>query len=184
MTKTEKTKNFLADIPYWWKPKKGSIFEIYKDFRKIATCACALVDDQQSPRGDEQYFPNTWYQYKESERMNPVMEITGLKAVSLKGKLYGRLVLQALYTKSVLYGCAGRMQVFTSFGSASFYEDCGFKGKNTGKDELKYFDPTKQSLGKLFSKEYNLECVKFIPVSIQKKIQDDRLLLKMLARVR
>ena len=150
--------------PSWWQPQNGKLFDIYRSYQKIGSCALALVDDQKCPLNERQFFPDSWYLNKMSGRMKSILEITDLEAFSQREQGNCRLCLQALYELSQHRGCGGRMQMFSDFGSASFYESCGFSGGSVGVDGLKYFDPTSQNLVLLFSTSPQQEGYHFIPI--------------------
>lgn len=155
----------------WWRPKEGELFDVFRSYQKIGSCALALVEDQLSPRKEGQFFPDSWFMDKKSEQIRPVLEVTDLETFQQKKSVNGRLCLQALYELSYQKGCGGRIQVFADFGSASFYEHCGFKGGKVGENGLKYFDPTPQNLSLLFPMgEPQVKC-QFIPVSSQSPVK-------------
>lgn len=51
---------------------------------------------------------------------------------------------------SIEKGCEGRMEVHATWGAGSFYEHCGFIGKEKGEPGIKYFDPTPENIEKLY----------------------------------
>ncbi len=161
--------SFHSDIPSWYQKKDGNLFDLYLAYKKIGSCSFVLVENQKTPRDQSQYFPDSWYDRKNSENMKPVMEITGL--IVPKNKGYGRLCLQALYELSCRRNSCGRIQVLADFGSAPFYEHCGFSGGKTGQDGLKYFNPTAKNLKLLYPKGIQNEKFKFVPVRVQKSPQ-------------
>ena len=174
-------------VPNWWKKQKGELLDIFQNFQKLGSCSCVIVENQISPKGEGQIFPDSWFIDKYSNIVLPTLEITGLEALNKKGTGQGRLCLQALYKLSRRKGCGGRLQVIASFGAGTFYEHCGFQGPQNGADGIKYFDPTPQSLALLFPNSVELENIKFIPSSIplSKKNNDyDPLLKEMLQRAK
>ena len=36
----------VENKPSWWQPQNGKLFDIYRSYQKIGSCALALVDDQ------------------------------------------------------------------------------------------------------------------------------------------
>ena len=155
----------------WWRPKEGELFDVFSSFQKIGSCGLALVDSQLSPRKEEQFFPDSWFMDKKTEKMRHVLEVTVLEAFQQKKMGNGRLCLQALYDLSHQKGCGGRIQVFADLGSVPFYEHCGFKGGTAGKNGLKYFDPTPQNLSLLFpTGESQMKC-QFIPISSRSSVK-------------
>ena len=183
MTKTFPNSSRL--IPSWWKKQEGELFDIFESYQKIGSCSYAIVTNQKFPRKTGEVFPKSWFSYKNSDDMLPILEIVGLETISKKNQGYGRGCLKALYELSCKKGCHGRLQVFAAFGSGSFYEHCGFKGIEKGKDGFKYFDPTPESLKLLFSKNESEANFKFIPVTTpksenKKESRKDPLLLKQM----
>ncbi len=163
----------LENEPSWWQPREGELFDIFASYKKIGSCTLALVHDQNSPRKGQQFFPDSWFNNRISEQMKSILEVTGLETFQQRGAGNGRLCLQALYELSNQKGCDGRMQVFAAFGSAPFYEHCGFEGGQNGVDGLKYFNPTPQNLAHLFPAGFSKNNFCFIPVSPQKVAQKE-----------
>ena len=165
--------NLSSSIPSWWRPQDGQLFDVFSSYRKIGSCAIAFVYNQHSPRKEGQFFPNSWFPNKTSKEMLPILEITGLETFGQRKSGNGRLCLQALYELSKRRNCDGRMQVLSDFGSAPFYEHCGFLGGEKGKDGLKYFDPNPQNFSLLFPSGIEKSEFRFIPVSIKKSPKDE-----------
>ena len=82
-----------------------------------------------------------------------VLEIEGFGVFGdgedLHGKGYGRLGLQKCYELAQKLS-EGRMVVHATWGAGPFYEHCGFKGMNKGKEGIKYFEPNLETLQLLF----------------------------------
>lgn len=148
--------------------QEAELFDIFKAYKKIGSCALVIVENQKSPRSGQQFFPDSWFWAKNSDRVFPILEVTGLETFQQKGVGNGRLSLQALYELSKNKGCGGRMLVYADFDSAGFYEHCGFKGGEKGKNGFKYFDPTSENLTLLFPNGFQSGGYMFIPVELQK----------------
>lgn len=82
-----------------------------------------------------------------------VLEIEGFGVFGdgedLHGRGYGRLGLQKCYELAQKLS-EGRMVVHATWGAGSFYEHCGFKGMNKGREGIKYFEPNPETLQLLF----------------------------------
>lgn len=154
----------FENAPSGWQHREGELFDIFDFYRKIGSCTLTLVRDQQSPRYEQQFFPNSWFVDKTSDQMKPVLEVTSLEVFQQESTGNGRLCLQALYELSQKKGCGGRIQVLTTLGSVSFYEHCGFEGGQKGEEGLKYFNPTSQNLTRLFPAGFTQNNFCFIPV--------------------
>ena len=158
----------LGNEPSWWQYRDGELFDIFDTYKKIGSCTLTLVRDQQSPRNEHQFFPNSWFVDKTTDQMKPVLEVTGLETFQQRSTGNGRLCLQALYDLSQKKGCDGRIQALAAFGSAPFYEHCGFEGGKKGEDGLKYFNPTSQNVMRLFPAGFTQNHFCFIPITPRK----------------
>lgn len=99
--------------------------------------------------GDEhQSYPSSWF-VENSNQLKPVLSIDGLGLFGYQGAGYGRAALQRAYEMSVEQGCEGRIEVPVTW-NAGFYEHCGLVGKEIGKPETKYFEPTPENIEKLY----------------------------------
>ncbi len=182
---TESSKKLSPSTPSWWKKTEGEFFDIFESYQKIGSCSYAVVTDQTFPRKTGDFFPKSWFLYKNLDTMLPVLEIIELETINKKNKGYGRECLKALFKLSQQKGCHGRLQVFTTCGTGPFYEHCGFKGFEKEKDGFKYFDPTPENLKLLFSKNELETDFKFIPVIThksehKKESKKDPVLLKQM----
>lgn len=156
----------IPETSLGWQPREGELFDVFKSYQKIGSCALTLVENQEFPRTGACILPNSWFQDRNSNWVVPVLEITGLETFQQRCSGNGRLCLQALYDLSCRRGCGGRMQVFADFDSAEFYEHCGFKGQNAGQNGFKYFDPTSENLHRLFPEGFQQNEFRFIPVPL------------------
>lgn len=163
-------KNISSNVSSWWQPQDGELFDLFYAYKKVGSCALSLVDNQRSPRDEQQYFPDSWFVYKKSEQMLPVLEVTGLVSFPQKNLGNGRLCLQALYELSKRRACGGRIQLFSDFDSAPFYEHCGFSGGVKGASGLKFFDPTDRNLALLYPKGFQQLNFRFIPVLLPRRV--------------
>lgn len=114
------------------------VYDMFDGDTKIGTCNISI-----HPKYDGYQCPDSW-------KDKPVLEIDGFGTVGSQGKGNGRAGLQECYELSQHMGCEGRMVVHATWGAGSFYEHCGFKGNNSGKPGIKYFEPTSENLEKLF----------------------------------
>jgi len=101
-----------------------------------------------------------------------VLEIEGFGIFGIDGgghgRGYGRAGLQECY-KLAQEVSDGRMVVHATWGAGPFYEHCGFKGEQAGKEGIKYFEPTEEALGALFPKGRGVHA----RLSLQKKPPED-----------
>ena len=166
----------FENTPAGWCPQSGELFDIFHAYKKIGSCSLSLVESQNSPRKEAQFFPDSWFVYRSGNKMLPILEITGLETLQRQKIGNGRLCLQALYGLSKRRGCGGRMQVLSDFNSAGFYEHCGFLGGVAGENGLKYFNPTPKNLSLLFPNGVQQQGFLFIaaPVlgKVSKKLSD------------
>ena len=102
-----------------------------------------------SSRGENQIYPDSWF-ISDSEKLKPVLEIDGYGTLDNQGHSYGRAGLQRAYEMSLDKGCGGRVEVHATWGAGSFYEHCGFVGKNKGQPGIKYFEPNKENIAALY----------------------------------
>ena len=72
------------------------------------------------------------------------------------------------------------MVVKAAFGSAPFYEHCGFEGGEVGQDGIKYFDSNKKSLSLLYKGPKSERNFKFIPLSVPYSVTDKELFDRMM----
>ena len=139
------------------------LFEIYKNFKKIGTCSCKFFDISTLTEDPLTILPISWFSQKRSRTILPVLEISGLETLNDRNNGNGRLCLQGLFNLSQSKNCGGRMVVRSKFGSAPFYEHCGFVGQNAGQDGIKYFNPIKGNVKLLFKDSAQTNDFKFIP---------------------
>lgn len=97
---------------------------------------------------ERQSYPSSWF-VENSNQLKPVLSIDGLGLFGYQGAGYGRAALQRAYEMSVEQGCEGRIEVPVTW-NAGFYEHCGLVGKEIGKPETKYFEPTPENIEKLY----------------------------------
>lgn len=162
--------NISSNISSWWQPQDGELFDIFCAYKKVGSCSLALVDNQRSPRKEQQFFPDSWFVNTRSDQMLSILEVTGLETIQQKNSGNGRLCLQALYELSKRRACGGRIQLFSDFNSAAFYEHCGFSGGVKGESGLKFFDPTDKNLTLLFPNGMEQANCRFIPVSLPQRV--------------
>ena len=179
MTKTSQQNNLST--PSFWQKKEGETFDIFESYQKIGRCSYTVVQDQKYEERTDKFFPDSWFHYKKSGDMRPILEIIDFKTIK-KNQGYGRLCLMALSKLSQKKGCEGRLQVIATADSGAFYEHCGFKGLEKGKDGYKYFDPSLENLQLLFSKDDPSTNLKFIPVSKSGKEVSPALIKRVLGR--
>ena len=160
------------------------LFDIYLAYKKIGSCVFCIESHQIVNRTQQPVFPNSWFSDRKSRRVFPFLKITGLKIEEQKRQGNGRLCLQALFEYSQRSGCNGRMALNTAFGSAPFYEHCGFKGGEIGQDGFKCFEPTAQSLSLLYKDSTQEEKFKLIPASVPNSVVDKDLFDSMMAKAR
>jgi len=140
------------------------LFAIFKEFKKIGTCSCQVIDTQEYDKTTQTIFPNSWFYSPKRDVMKPYLKINGLESFKQQRHGNGRLCLQALFELAQRYGCEGRMLAEARFGSAGFYEACGFHGEYSGQDGLKYFNPTQKNLSMLYKGNTEKTAFKFIPL--------------------
>lgn len=97
----------------------------------------------------QQIYPASWF-VDNSDQLKPILEIDGFGTIGNSGAGYGRAGLQRAYEMSLEKGCEGRMEVHATWGAGSFYEHCGFIGKEKGKPGIKCFEPTQENIEKLY----------------------------------
>ena len=154
-------------------------FTIYHAYKKIGTCAFYIEDHLVVDRKQTPILPDSWFLSKKSEYVLPFLKVTGLETMGKRKQGNGRLCLQALFECAKRSGCEGRMVVESAFGSASFYEHCGFEGKEVGQDGLKYFEPNQKSLSLLYKGNEQEGTLKLIPLPIQHSKADKELFDRM-----
>lgn len=120
----------------------------------VGMCYISIHDNKTSPRGEGQIYPDSWFIDENSDKLKPMLEIDGfgMYAGDNEGKGYGRFGLQMAYEKSVEHGCGGRIAVQATYSGPSFYEHCGFTGKDKGSEGLKLFNPTEENIATLYKK--------------------------------
>ncbi len=94
-------------------------------------------------------YPDSWF-VENSDKLKQVLEIDGFATIGNSGAGYGRAGLQRAYEMSLEKGCEGRVEVHATWGAGSFYEHCGFIGKEKGQPGIKCFEPTPENIEKLY----------------------------------
>ena len=184
-------KNSL-DITIWRTAQENSQddstrrdFEFYFQNKKVGLCSIRLCHNAYGICGEKQFFPENWFCeekqpfdfFGQSNRLKPFLEIANFDFSNFQGQGFGRMGLQKMYQLSKILGAEGRISLDAQKKATSkkdptfFYEHCGFKG-NEGESGRKYFDPSPENVGLLFSKLSPSDfLIKEIPV------QDDGILL-------
>lgn len=124
-------------------------FDMVDGDKTVGTINVSVHRKKTSSRGENQIYPDSWF-IGDTEHLKPVLEIDGYGTLDNQGHGYGRAGLQRAYEMSLNEGCGGRMEVHATWGAGSFYEHCGFVGKNKGQPEIKYFEPTKENIATLY----------------------------------
>ncbi len=146
----------------WSKNMSDDILDMGESFQyqmcdgnnPVGMCYISIHDNKTSPRGEGQIYPDSWFVDENSDKLKPMLEIDGfgMYAGDNEGKGYGRFGLQMAYEKSVEHGCGGRIAVQATYSGPSFYEHCGFTGKDKGSEGLKLFNPTEENIATLYKK--------------------------------
>ena len=116
---------------------------------KVGMMQISVHKQKKASRGKNQIYPDSWF-IGYSEQLKPVLEIDGFGTIGYHGRGYGKAGLQRAYEMSIEHGCGGRIEVHATWGAGSFYEHCGFVGKNKGEPGIKYFEPTKENIAMLY----------------------------------
>jgi len=145
-------------------------FDMVDGDKEVGTMNISVHKQKNSSRGENQIYPDSWF-IGDTEQLKPVLEIDGFGTIENQGKGYGRAGLQRAYEMSIEKGCDGRVEVHATWGAGSFYEHCGFVGKNgekNGQPGIKYFEPTKENITALYKggKRENLTLQKAQPMDL------------------
>lgn len=124
-------------------------FDMVDGDKTVGTMNVSVHRQKTSSRGESQIYPDSWF-IGDTEQLKPVLEIDGFGTIENQGKGYGRAGLQRAYEMSLDKGCGGRVEVHATWGAGSFYEHCGFVGKNKGQPGIKYFEPNKENIAALY----------------------------------
>ena len=124
-------------------------FDMVDGDKTVGQMNVSVHRQKTSSRGENQIYPDSWF-IGDSEQLKPVLEIDGFGTVGNQGGGYGRAGLQRAYEMSLDKGCGGRVEVHATWGAGSFYEHCGFVGKNKGQPGIKYFEPTEENIATLY----------------------------------
>ena len=124
-------------------------FDMVDGDKTVGQMNVSVHKQKTSSRGESQIYPDSWF-IGDSEQLKPVLEIDGFGTVGNQGGGYGRAGLQRAYEMSLEKGCEGRVEVHATWGAGSFYEHCGFVGKNEGQPGIKYFEPTEKNIATLY----------------------------------
>ena len=138
-------------------------FDMKDGDETVGNIAVSVHKQKEEFRGENQVYPDSWF--IDDKHLKPILEIDGFgtcgfsevddsgNPIVYQGKGYGRAGLQRAYEISLEKGCEGRMEVYATWGAGSFYEHCGFAcmdNKNRGHPGIKYFEPTKENIAKLY----------------------------------
>lgn len=127
-------------------------FDMVDGDKTVGTMNVSAHKQKTSSRGENQIYPDSWF-IGDTEQLKPVLEIDGFGTVGNQGGGYGRAGLQRAYEMSLEKGCDGRVEVHATWEAGSFYEHCGFVGKNgekNGQPGIKYFEPTEENIAALY----------------------------------
>lgn len=124
-------------------------FDMVDGDKTVGQMNVSVHKQKTSSRGESQIYPDSWF-IGDTEQLKPVLEIDGFGTVGNQGGGYGRAGLQRAYEMSLEKGCDGRVEVHATWGAGSFYEHCGFVGKNKGQPGIKYFEPTEENIVALY----------------------------------
>ncbi len=127
-------------------------FDMVDGDKTVGQMSVSVHKQKTSSRGESQIYPDSWF-IGDTEQLKPVLEIDGFGTIENHGKGYGRAGLQRAYEMSLEKGCDGRVEVHATWGAGSFYEHCGFVGKNgekNGQPGIKYFEPTEENVAVLY----------------------------------
>lgn len=148
-------------------------FDMVDNEQRVGNIDISIHRKKIASDDERQSYPSSWF-VENSNQLKPVLSIDGLGLFGYQGAGYGRAALQRAYEMSVEQGCEGRIEVPVTW-NAGFYEHCGLVGKEAGKPETKYFEPTPENIEKLYKggKRENLALKIAEPMDLESIRLDD-----------
>ena len=124
------------------------LYDMVDNEQRVGTIGISIHRKKIASADERQSYPSSWF-VENSNQLKPVLSIDGLGVFGYQGAGYGRAALQRAYEMSVEQGCEGRIEIPVTW-NVGFYEHCGLVGKEAGKPETKYFEPTPENIEKLY----------------------------------